>query len=569
MGMLLFERRSGDRTGIRRWTLAAAGTLAAVTAFAWPGTPALAGTYHVYSCRTPSGAPAPADGWSGSVVGAESFALDTCEHGGVLSATLGEEPGRLANADSATWEFAPPVGERLVGATLWRAGDADGGQPPRSTYIVWLAGPEQGFPFDECDFSAGCETGIASIASTPLSAANRVLVGPANRGGNLYATATCRGVAGYPCAEGQGDANGYAAALYVYAADITLEQGAGPSVGSVGGELASAGTVSGTSELSVSASDPGAGVYEVSFKIDGQVVNTVPDENGGRCREASPAADGLHTFLYVKPCPASVNAQVGLDTTRFANGTHHLVISVIDAAGNTATVLERNLTFQNAGMGAANGTNPSSQATLAVRWAKTSKATVMSPFGQAQTVIGRLTGPGGDPIAAAAIDVSAIPAYTGAHTVAMSGVRTDAGGNFTVRIPGGVSSRTIQLAYRSHLGDALPAVARTLALRVRAGISLRVSPHVTGVGETIRFRGQLRGGPVPHDGKQLVLEARSPGSRWIQFDDVLTDAKGRFRATYRFKFPGPAHYQFRAVSEPESDYPFAEGASNVVGVYER
>jgi hypothetical protein len=568
MGMMLFERRSGEGTGIGRWTLAAAGTLAAVTAFAWPGTPAFAGTYHVYSCRTPTGAPAPADGWSGSVAGAESLVEDTCAHGGALAALLREEPGRLANAESATWEFAPPAGERVVGATLWRAGDADGGESAQATYIVWLAGPEPGFKFDECNYSAACLDGLGNTAA-PLSDLNRVGAGPAHSGGPLYATASCRGVAGYPCAEGSSDANGYAAALYIYAADIALEQEAGPSVGSVGGELASAGTVSGTSELSLSASDPGSGVYEVSFNVDGQVVNTVPDENGGRCREASPAADGLHAFLYVKPCPASVTANVGLDTTRFANGAHHLVVSVLDAAGNSATVLERQVTFQNVGQGAANGTNPSSQATLAARWAKTSKAALTSPFGQAQTVVGRLTGPGGAPIAAAAIDVSAIAAYTGAHTVAMSSVRTDAGGNFIVRVPGGVSSRTIQLAYRSHLGDALPAVARTLTLRVRAGISIRVSPRVTGVGETIRFRGRLRGGPVPREGKQLVLEARSPGSRWIQFDDVLTDAKGRFRASYRFKFPGPAHYQFRAVSEPESDYPFAEGASNLVGVFER
>jgi hypothetical protein len=39
--------------------------------------------------------------------------------------------------------------------------------------------------------------------------------------------------------------------------------------------------------------------------------------------------------------------------------------------------------------------------------------------------------------------------------------------------------------------------------------------------------------------------------------------------SYRFKFPGPADYQFGVLREAEADYPFATGASNVVGVFER
>jgi hypothetical protein len=104
---------------------------------------------------------------------------------------------------------------------------------------------------------------------------------------------------------------------------------------------------------------------------------------------------------------------------------------------------------------------------------------------------------------------------------------------------------------------------------VRAGIALRVSPHTASVGSGIRFAGRLRGGPIPQGGKQLVLEARSPGSAWIEFKVVRTDARGRFHASYRFKFPGPAEYRFRVRSEAESDFPFAAGASNVAAVHER
>ncbi len=151
----------------------------------------------------------------------------------------------------------------------------------------------------------------------------------------------------------------------------------------------------------------------------------------------------------------------------------------------------------------------------------------------------------------------------------MPAARTNASGRFTVTVPGGVCSRTLRFAYRARLDEEGPAASANLTLVVRAGITMHVSPAVTSVGESIHFSGRLRGGPVPADGKQLVLEARSPGGPWIQFEDVRTGRRGRFHAGYRFKFPGPARYQFRAVSEPESDYPYGQGASNVVGVLER
>ena len=89
------------------------------------------------------------------------------------------------------------------------------------------------------------------------------------------------------------------------------------------------------------------------------------------------------------------------------------------------------------------------------------------------------------------------------------------------------------------------------------------------MGRSIYFKGVLHGTPLPAGGKQLVLEARSPGDEWIEFDTISTGAKGRYHASYRFKFPGPARYQFRVLSKYEAAFPFLEGASNTVGVRER
>jgi hypothetical protein len=252
------------------------------------------------------------------------------------------------------------------------------------------------------------------------------------------------------------------------------------------------------------------------------------------------------------------------------NGSHRLTVTVLDAAGNAAPVLNRVLTVDNPPPpGGPNGRNASAQAMLSVRWSGTAKASVVGGFDRARAVVGRLATAGGAPIAGAQIEVHATPAYTGARSVAIASPLTDANGGFRLGVPPGSSSRTLRFAYRAHFGDGRPAATATLRLRTPAAIALHVTPHTAAAGRTIVFRGLLRGSPIPRGGKQLVLEARSPGSGWIEFKVIHTDARGRFRASYRFKFPGPADYAFRARSEAESDFPFAAGASKPVRVHER
>jgi hypothetical protein len=421
---------------------------------------------------------------------------------------------------------------------------------------------------DECLYVLGCLA--QGDPAQPWATENRVIVPQVNLGSTLDATVSCGGVSEYKCPANKGDPNGYAAALYLYAADLTLEQPAGPHASNVSGELTSTPTLRGASDIAFDAADPGAGVWQALFSVDGRVVQrTVLSDNGGRCRDVGETTDGLPAFLYVQPCPQAVSVDVPFDSTSAENGAHRLVVSVLDAAGNAAPVLDRTVTIENPPPpGQPNGTPASTQASLLVRWGGTRKARVLSSFGGTRTLTGRLTTTSGVPIVGATIDLRAMPDYAGARPVAMTSPLTDANGRFGVRVRA-TSSRTLRFDYRAHTGDALPAATRTLKLGTRVGIVLKVHPHTTSVGRSILFRGRVRGGPIPREGKQLVLEARSPGSGWIEFKVVRTDASGRYHASYRFKFPGPARYGFRARSEAESDFPFAAGASNVVGVRER
>ncbi len=394
---------------------------------------------------------------------------------------------------------------------------------------------------------------------------------PAGSGRGLSVVAACGpGPIGAECGHGFADAHGFAAVVFVFAVDLVLEQEIRPQVADVSGELDSAGRVSGTSDVSFTASDPGSGVYEASFSVDGQVVQrTVLDEDGGRCRDVGQTSDGLPAFLYVQPCPSSVGADPGFDSSLVGNGTHHLVVSVIDAAGNSTTVLDRQITIDNPNApGPANGVNASAQASLSARWAGARGRRLSSDFGRRHEIVGELAAPGGAPISGAMVEVAATPASAGAPTAAVASVHTGADGRFLLVLPAGVSSRTLRFVYRSHVGNSAPAATATLTLSVRAGIMLSISPRSASVGRSIYFSGRLLGPPVPRAGKLLVLEARSHGGRWIEFDDVRTNARGVYRASYRFKFPGPARYQFRVLSESESDYPYSRGTSNTVDVSE-
>lgn len=598
--------------GMDRLTAVAAGFLLGVAIMSGAlGASAQAGQYHVYSCRTPDGQVAPVDGWSEAVSTANDHTANTCAGGGGLVAALNAGHGHAADTDLATWAFNAPAGETLGAATVWRAGDTAGGGDANDSYFFWLTGVansgESTVLFDKCNAFKGC-SGEGS-SQNPLAANNRVEVpDKALHSPYLSLNASCGSlIAESECSASPGDENGYASVVELFAADLVLNDENPPTVEEVKGPLAEASTVSGTTDISLTAGDNASGVYEATFTVDGETVQkTVLDTNGGKCHDVGETTDGLQAFLYTRPCPASASADVPFDTTGLADGSHHVVVSVTDAAGNATPAMDRQVTVANhtsspgggeqpgggtsAGQtpgtsqqgtsasaasagttperGALNGSGGSDQATLTARW-RGAGARLRSAYGKPHTLEGHLSAPGGSPIAGASIAVSDLPAAAGAHASGLPTIRTDAAGRFTLRLPRTLTSGALVLAYRSHLADTTPVATSTLTLAVTPTLRLSVTPTTSAIGHTIRFKGRLLGGAIPPGGKQLVIEAHSPGNHWIQFNTLRTNPQGAFKATYRFRLPGPVPYTFRVVSRYEADYPFLAGASNVVGVLER
>ncbi len=602
--------RGGTRTA--RACLAIAALLIALLA---PASKSVAGVYHVYSCRIPygpdAGEPAPvqvasgggeeAGRWSKATSGEAGAAANSCgTPEGTLSAELAASHTH-SNLDDAAWIFTAPPAEKIVAGTkLWRSGNADGG----AGYGFWFAAPNDVFSTSNvfgpsCVYNAGCHSGIGS-ASQPLASVNEVGVSAENvPSSHLYINASCSSAS---CPSSSGDEQGHAVVVYVYATDIALEEQSDPSVGEVSGELASGAQLSGTASLDFHASDPGSGIYKAVVSVDGKVIESPVVGQGELCKEvAVPAEDGP-AFLSAQPCPASTAAHVSLDTATLSNGSHKLLVEISDAAGNATPVIERTIEVGNGAASQAsatqqtsgslsqnlidslqpalagtqaNGTPASTHASLSAWWVAGHDAHVGShgqqltgEFGQAQTITGRLTGAGGEPIADAQIAVAARSSYGGAPSLPLAGAHTGAQGRFTIRLGRASSSQRLQLSYSPTLGGA-PVASQSLRLVVKAKVLLRVSPSSVSAGQTVRLQGRVLGGPIPSGGKQVVLEARSNGGPWLQFLVVRSGRSGRFHGSHRFRLAGPVHYWFRAVCPQEADFPFAAGASGGVSVWER
>jgi|SRR5580704_2992455 hypothetical protein len=569
-----------------------------------------AGEYHVYSCRTPAGLVAPTEGWSSSEHPAYDPTSNTCATGGGLVAALDAGIAHVSESatDRATWVFEAPAGEVITEATLWRTGNTLGGAAGAASYVFLFSGMASlgTHIFGGCAAGEGC---ISEGSTTnPMAEANRVIAPSVALNSPYLAMGTyCGSLIGTSCPSDEGGKITYAAIVELFAADIVLSQSTPPTVSAVTGGLAEDPSVQGTTDVAFHAADSGSGVYEALIQVDGHLVShTVLNENGGRCHNVGGTTDGLPAFLYPQPCPAAVSADVPFDTTGLTNGVHHLVVTVTDAAGNAATVLEREITVANprppggpspgpppttteACAGATTGAVGGAPVTLTARWGypanprrrgthlqgtRLRSARLQDPrlrgrYGAAHLIEGRLTEPGGTPLAGAPLEVCELPDFTGARARLLATLRTATDGDWSLALPRDLPSCTLRLDYRAAALDALPEATRTLTLTVPAAVPLHITPRAVPSEGAIRFSGRLLGGPLPAGGKQLVLEARAPGGRWLEFHVVRTGARGRFGYLYRFRLPGPAHYQFRVLSEPEADFPFAAGTSNVVGVFER
>jgi hypothetical protein len=234
-----------------------------------------------------------------------------------------------------------------------------------------------------------------------------------------------------------------------------------------------------------------------------------------------------------------------------------LVVSVSDAAGNTATVLDRTILVENKVRGPCNGTCDEHAALHAA------DAPFRRPFRRRYAnsgfaLSGQLLDSAGSPVKGATIELRQQASYVGARSALVATSTTDARGAWRLYVPKG-PSRLLTVGYRSHTNDAAFAAHLQYRETVRAGVRLS-APRIARPGRTFAFRGHLAGGYIPRAGALVSLEIHFGGA-WREIALLRTNRRGAFAYRYTFAAIGPATYRFRVQVPQTSGYPFASAAS--------
>jgi hypothetical protein len=322
-------------------------------ALPWAAAPASAGTYQVYSCRTPAGMLAPTDGWEG-IPGHAEGATDNCAFDDdlvVRSLDQRENTGVYTG-----FHYGAMANTSFSKLTFWRYATATHfDDAPEHSWAAWIgtgsAAHTEGFEL--CGLSCshkGDHSSTAIIDGNRLDKAGLVDVH------DVYVVAGCVGQPGWGCNvahDAGGGVRGYGR-IEVQGLQAEVTDPAAPVVETATGALAESGVHTGIQALTFGATDKGGGLYHATLELKrpGQqwapVVRQIVDGNEGRCAELDYLTTTDREFGFRRPCLLSATEELSFDTRGVPDGVYQLRASVEDVAGNTTTVLpERSFEIDN------------------------------------------------------------------------------------------------------------------------------------------------------------------------------------------------------------------------------
>ena len=202
--------------------------------------------------------------------------------------------------------------------------------------------------------------------------------------------------------------------------------------------------------------------------------------------------------------------------TSLQAGKRTLQVRVIDAGGNVRAFgpyAVDVLTPSN--RGARNGSAATDTGTLTARFSGTKKTRKTVRYRSRPTVTGRLLNSSGNPIVGAELKILTRDRRSGARFVQRWTAKTNSVGIYRVKVRA-AASRLVQVGWASHVNDPSPQESAYVTVNARASSSLRSSPRVVGVGQTLRLRGTVRG-VIPSRGVPVIFQGRSVTStrtRW-------------------------------------------------------
>lgn len=520
------------RRGIRRRAPGGGCALLAVVACVLVGgaESSVAGTYVMRSCDVPGHPPAPISPWQPTAA-TNVVLLDGCSSGGGYRFSL-PTVRAMSNPSRATLDLAAPADGRaiaIVGARAWVTTRFAGSgiALEGSLNVVTGIGLVNTDYFSDTSSASGPVT--ATSLPQPVTALRLSLTcSQSDRPRSPRAGAdTCNPDDETP--------------LELRGLEVTLREDVPPAGSAVGGTLLGAETVSGVRSIDYTASDGQSGLARVEAVI-GETVVAARDLSG-RC-----------TYAEFTACPSADHDSLTVDTRTVPDGRHALSLRVLDAAGNRRDVQVQDVDVQNAPV--SQGPLPGiGLAQLTAAFARSSRSTVIVPYGRRVPIRGRLTAAPRSGVAKARIDVFERSSRAGAREVAVGRAQTRSDGTFSYELAARRPSRFVRLAYGSI------ASSRFLQVRVRAASALRATLR----GTLLRFSGRVLSRPLPANGKLVRLEGVSTGFKWRRFATLRTDRSGRFSGRFRLagRRPG-ARYYMRVRMPAERGYPYLAATSKPV-----
>ena len=185
-------------------------------------------------------------------------------------------------------------------------------------------------------------------------------------------------------------------------------------------------------------------------------------------------------------------------------------------------------------------------------------------FGRTIPIRGRLTMPGGNPLAGADIEVWEQVKLPTAQWRRVSVLRTSRTGRFRFKALRG-PSRSLRFRYPG--SPTIRARSTLVDLGVRAMTTFRTNRSRVVNGDEIRFHGRLKGKQSGDTGKLLHLQVYTRG-RWSTFATPRASrTTGLWRHDYRFSATrGTVRYRFRVLIPREAAFPYETGTSRSVSV---
>lgn len=212
-----------------------------------------------------------------------------------------------------------------------------------------------------------------------------------------------------------------------------------------------------------------------------------------------------------------------------------------------------------------NGTPPDAQAIITARLQRGSRTTarLVSPFGARVRVKGKITTAAGAPIRGAHIHLVERKPGAPENTWKVTGHATSSDdGSISVSSRKGGRTRELRLAYFPQGGSDENRASNTLTVIVRQDALLRVSRRNLRNGQTLRFRGAVRG-QIARAGALVQLQVKLR-TGWFTFKrlTVKPRSKGRFVARYTFRRTTTrTRYRFRVRVRPPHATSYATGYS--------